>query len=319
MENPPQSEQNPQLTIQNAQHLIDNFDMENQLAQELMKNYEKPQGYDKIGFARPLGGFFYQFFYALVGGVLILITYTQLLRVLYPYPDAKGYTTVGNMLFSLLFLIMNIPTGFSLERFVAEWAVKHPGKMIQYIRFYVWYQMMTGILLVTVTSIYVLYILETGSLVYTKWLLLIYISREYPAMTGVFQSSLRGLQQFQHESKVNFYAQTFIQPTFEVLCVLWGRFILGTNPAIGEMMGIAIGYAIGTYIDDFITMGISMRYLNKVLTPFGYSIKDAIIPSVDRDVWVSSLKFGLQLSPPQILSAVIGFATFFWWYDMVPA
>ncbi len=299
--------------------LIEKLDVKSPEAQELLKDYEPPKAFDKVGFARPLGGFFYQFFYAIIGGIIIAVTFSQILRVLYPFPDAKAYTSVGNVLFSFLFFIMNIPTAYAIERFIGEQRIKNPAKMVQYIRFYIWYQMLTGVFLVAITSIYVLYIMQTGNLMYTKWLLLIYISREYPAMTSVFLSSIKGMQQFHHESKINFMNDTFIKPICEVIFVLWGRFIIGGNPKFGEIMGIAIGYSIGTYVAEFISMGISMWYFRKCLKPFGYSLVDVFIPHIDKDVWMSSLKFGLALSPPGIVNSLIGFFTFFWWYDMVPA
>lgn len=128
--------------------IIENVDLNSPECQELLKDYETPKAFDKVGFARSLGGFFYQFFYALIGGVIIAVTYGFILKVLYPFPEGKAYTTVGNVLFSLLFLIMNIPTNFAIERFIGEHRVKNPAKMVQYIRFYIWYQMMTGVFLV---------------------------------------------------------------------------------------------------------------------------------------------------------------------------
>jgi hypothetical protein len=298
---------------------VENLTLETSEAQAVLQTYqEPPEGFDKVGFARPLGGFFYEFFYAIVAAIAVAVTFSLILKALYPYPDSKAYASVGNVLFSLVFFVMNIPTAFSLEIFIAQYRVKNPAKMIQYARFYIWYQMMTGIILVTITSLYVLYIMQTGNLMYTKWLLLILISREYPAMTGVFNAMLKGVQRFDYQTKVNYFGQ-IIQPLCEVVCVLIGRYWLGSNPMFGELMGIAIGYAIGTYVDDFLTMLFSLRYLRTVLEPMGYSIRDVLIPHVDKEVWKDSLWFGLKLSPPGLLSAFVGFFAFFWWYDLVPA
>lgn len=298
---------------------LDNISLDDDLSKEILKKYDPPKAFNKIGFARPLGGLFYQYFYGILSGVIILLTYSFILKWLYPYPDAKAYGKVAEKLFSFLFFVLNIPTAFSLERFAAEWRVKNPYKMVQYIRFYIWYQMITGLVLVLSTSVYVLYIMKTGNLLYAKFLLLVYISREYPAMTGVFLATLRGLQQFDKEAKINFIADISIKPICEITCVLLGRYVLGSNPKFGPLMGIAIGYAVGTYIDDFITMLISGAYLDKYLHNYGFTIWDCVVPYVEKDVWVTSLKFGLSLSPPGIISSLLGFFAFFWWYDLVPA
>ena len=61
--------------------------------------------------------------------------------------------------------------------------------------------MMTGVVLITSFSYYVLMMLNSDSpLVWAKWLMLITISREWPAETGIFLSSLKGLQKFDYES-----------------------------------------------------------------------------------------------------------------------
>ncbi len=306
------------MQIRSREVDLDEINLESTISQKILNKYEEPEGFNKVGFARPLGGLFYQYFYAILGGIIIMLTFSKLLAILYPYPDSKAYANVGNVLFSFLFFVLNIPTSFSLERFVAEWRVKNPQKMLQYIRFYIWYQMFTGIILVLSTSIYTLYILNTGNLVYAKFLLLVYISREYPAMLDMFKSALKGLQKFHYESKINFISDTFIKPLCEYGCVLFGQHVIGSNPRFGPLMGIAIGYAIGTYIDDFISMAIAAHYLKKVMDPYGFTLKDAIIPHVEKDVWKSALLFGLKLSPPGLLSSLLGFFTFFWWYDMVP-
>ncbi len=36
-------------------------DLENENAKKLLKDWEEPKAFDKIGYARPLGGFFYEF------------------------------------------------------------------------------------------------------------------------------------------------------------------------------------------------------------------------------------------------------------------
>ncbi|MHA1793270.1 MAG: hypothetical protein ACTSVI_11540 [Promethearchaeota archaeon] len=298
---------------------IENIDLNDENIKELLKDYKTPpEGFNKIGFVRPLGGFFYEFFYAILAGLLVALSFSFILKLLYPFPESKAYSTVGNVLFSFLFFIMNIPTEFSLSIFVAKYRIKNPLKMIEFMRFYIWYQMLTGIMLISITSVFVLYILKTGNLVYTKWLLLIYISREYPAITGVFSTALKGLQRFDYQTKINYFGQV-IQPATEIIFVLIGRFVIGANPEYGELLGIAIGYAIGTYVDDFITMLVAVKYMSKMLKPLGFTIKDTLVPKVRKDVMKESILYGLKLSPPGLLSSFLGFFAFFWWYEMVPA
>jgi hypothetical protein len=301
-------------------HADGSIDLESHSAKEFLKDFEEPKAFQKVGYQRSLGGFFYQFFFAIIGAAILSITYPLLMfNLLYPWPESKSYADMAGVLFAIIASIMNVPTGFAIERFLGEWRVKDTRKMIQYVRFYIWYQMLTGIFLVTGFSIFVLNFLKTGDLVWAKWLMLVIVSREYPANTGVFLSSLKGLQRFDYESWLNFFNDTFIRPLFEFGFVLWGRFILGADPRFGPLMGIAIGYTIGTYLDDFLSMGLAMIYFRKAIKPMGYDLTDCFIPRVDRDVIWSAFKFGLTVEFPGLVGSVFGTITTLWFYARVPA
>jgi hypothetical protein len=295
------------------------INLESEEAKKMLTDWEAPQAFSKIGYARSLGGFFYQFFYAIIGAIILGLTYSTILGLLYPYPESKSYEGMAGVLFMFLQNLFNIPTGYAIERFIGEYRIKDPRKMIQYVRFYIWYQMFTGIVLVTTFSFFILHILQSDNpLIWAKWLMLITISREYPAMAGIFLANLKGLQKFDYESKLNFLNDTFIRPGFEVGFVLWGKYILGANPVYGELIGIAIGFAIGTYVDDFFSMGFAMLYFRKAIAPMGFTLTDCFIPHVERDVMVNSIKFGFVVAVPGLIGSFFGTITTLWWYTMVP-
>ena len=75
-------------------------------------------------------------------GITIFALFGTLLEVLYPFPSARGYVNTSMILFGFVQFLFNIPTGFAIERFVSEWRIKDPNKMLEYVRFYIWYQMM---------------------------------------------------------------------------------------------------------------------------------------------------------------------------------
>lgn len=278
----------------------------------------KYKGFDRVGYARPLGGWFYQFFYALLGSGVIIVLFSFELGILYPEPESKAYVDVAGVLFSILFFAFNVPTNFAIERWVSDYRVKNPNQMLQFISFYIWYQMTTGLILVTSTSLYIFWIVVEGRLAYVAWLMLVLIMREYPACLNVFIRTIMGLQRFDYQSKIGFLEQIY-QKGLEILFVLWGRFLLGADPAIGGMMGAAIGFAIGTYVGDFLTALLAGMYLNRELKRIGLSIWDAMRPNFTWQIVKMSVLFGFKLSIPGIFNTVIGFFVFFTWYDVVPA
>ena len=113
--------------------------------------------------------------------------------------------------------------------------------MLHYIRFYLWYNMMAGLIYLTGFSLYTLSMWwANNELTWAKWIILVLIIGSWPNNQGIFITTIRGLQQFNFESWYNFITSTILSPLFEVIFVLYGRFILGANPAIGVLMGIAI-------------------------------------------------------------------------------
>ena len=60
------------------------IDLENNNAKELLKDWEEPKAFDKIGYARPLGGFYMEFFYYILGTIIQLAIYPFILSFMYP-------------------------------------------------------------------------------------------------------------------------------------------------------------------------------------------------------------------------------------------
>ncbi len=309
----------PLFYLRREAHHVDLKDLPPVTAEEVDAfDRNKLGGFDRVGYSRPLGGWIYQFMYALLGAGVLAIIIPFLLGALYPEPESKGYVTVAGVLFSILQTTFNVPTNWAIERWIGEYRIKNPNKMLQYMSFYIWYQMTTGLILITVTSAYTLLVVVTGDLAHLTWIILLLMTREYPAMLNVFLQSIKGLQKFDYESKINFMNDV-IAKLMEFICVLLGRYWLGENPAIGHLLGTSIGYVIGTYVDDFIGAIISGLYLRRALKPMGLSIRDVLRPNFSWDVIRRSTILGIQLSLPGLAGTVVGYFIFFSWYDMVPA
>jgi hypothetical protein len=294
-------------------------DLESAKAQQILQNYVEPQAFDKVGYARPLGGFFYQFFYAIIGAGISVVLYTFLLSVVFPWPESRSMVDIAGVLFMLIQTIFNIPTSFALEMFIGDYRIKDPPKMIEYVRFYIWYQALTGIFLVTGISWFVLNMLQTGDLAWAKWIMLIIILKEYPAFTNMFITIIRGLQKFDVEAGLNFAMYNVIGPLMQVVSALFGQYVIGRNPVYGPMFGIALGVALGTYVNELLNMFLTMAFVNKAIKPIGFSLKDLFIPHVSRDVMWRAFKFGFVVSIPSITGSLAGTLITLWWYQYVPA
>jgi hypothetical protein len=300
-------------------HADNSVNLESDTAKKLLVDYVEPQAFDKVGYARPLGGFFYQFFYAIIGAAISVVMYSFLLSVVFPWPESRSMVDIAGVLFMLIQTIFNIPTSFALEMFIGDYRIKDPPKMIQYIRFYIWYQAITGLFLVTGISYFVINMLKTGDLAWARWIMLIIILKEYPAFTNMFITIIRGLQKFNIEAGLNFAMYNLINPFMQVFSALFGNYVIGRNPSIGPMFGIAIGVALGSYITELINMFLTMAFVNKAIKPIGFSLVDLFIPYVSKEVMWKSIKFGFVVSIPSITGTLAATLTTLWWYEYVPA
>ncbi len=96
--------------------------------------------WEKIGYHRVIGGFYFYIIFAVVA-----VGYVLLLPVFIPYPESMGFYNILTGIFSSFFTFADLGTASSLARFIAEYRVKDPQRCMEYIRFFIWFQMFTGL------------------------------------------------------------------------------------------------------------------------------------------------------------------------------
>jgi O-antigen/teichoic acid export membrane protein len=281
-----------------------------------MKENEKL--WDEIGFHKPLAGFWYKLALGLISMVIGLVILTVWYTFFYPFPESMGYKTTATGIFVLFFSIMDIGTNMCQERFIAEARIKNPAKMIQYIQYFIWYQMMTGLIQTTAVSIYALYIVPKTELSYAVWIMLIQSTTQYPGFLGVFRGVLTSMQHFDKAEILNFIAGEVFQRITEVIFLLWGRFILGADPRFGEIMGIAIGAMIGLYIDDFFAMALSAYYFQALMKHEGITVKRCFQIEFDWQLVKETFLFGFKTAAPGLIGLVAELIILWEWIAYVP-
>ncbi len=263
--------------------------------------------WNAIGYHRALGQFWWNYVLLLVMALAALLFFSILIpNVLLPFPEVFGFYGVVTSLFSLLFTVLNAGTGDVVTRYVSEHSVNNPRKTLEYIRFFIWFQMISGLIQVTAIAIFTLYFMPIN-LEYMKWMFIIYATVQFPGMLSVYQGCLGGFSRFDKSNKLSVLQQAIIQPLVLVICVLLFRYLGGLFPAYGEMMGALIGYVIGNYLDDFITFAISARMFSPILKKIGFSIKDTIVPRVSWDVAKNAITFGSKIMLSGMLYELVHF------------
>ncbi|MBD3187434.1 hypothetical protein GF325_11435 [Candidatus Bathyarchaeota archaeon] len=270
------------------------------------------KGWNSIGFHRVLGAIFYDYGLSIVEMILGVVILPLMILVAMPYPSSEGYYSIAAGFFASLFTIFDFGTAYGLERFIGEYRIKNPKKMLGFMSFFIWYQMITGLVQVTVVSTFALFIFPGTDLAYAAWLFLILSTTQYPGMLGYFKSMLRGLQAFHFDNIVDFFRSNVFDLMTRILFILMFRWIGLNNPAIGDLMGLAIGSAIGRYVDEFINMALAIWLFNKVMKKqnLGIRARDCFnFRHIDWKVVKTAMWWGLQLSLPSMIGSLWGFAS----------
>jgi O-antigen/teichoic acid export membrane protein len=290
-------------TLSEGQKIKDMTEINNN-SDHPIKKIEKSGGWDEIGFHRSLAGFWYKLVLEL--GIILIpaIIMPVLIRILYPFPETIGYRDAMTGLFVLVFQVFDLGTTNTISRFIADENLKNPKKMIQYVQYFIWYQAFTGILQITVISIWALYFAPNTKLAYGIWIILITVTKQWPGFPNIFKGVLGALQQFNKQATIDFIQSEGIQRITEIVFVLLGKWYGQNNPQIGMILGIAMGAVFGLYLDDVIAAILAGYYLAKGLEPFGITFKRMFWVEFDWALVKRCFTFGVKTGAPGLISGV---------------
>lgn len=274
--------------------------------------------WDQIGYHKPIAGFWYNIVLTLLGIALSAVLFGYLIGFFYPYPDSLGMRDIAFGYFSLLFTLFDIGTGAVMGRFIPEVNIKNPEKMMHYIQYFIWYQMITGLIQTTAVSIYALFYAPQGTMAYTIWIMLIASTTQYPGFLGCFRNVLDSLQQYDKTRFLGFITGTVMQTFTSYLFLYLGRIYGENNPIVGPILGIAIGAAIGGYVDDFFATVLGAYYFNKILKAYGITAMHCFRVEFTWEEIKPLLVYSLKTSLPVFITGPINYASFLITVSYVP-
>ncbi|MFX0100297.1 MAG: hypothetical protein ACFFCS_12005 [Candidatus Hodarchaeota archaeon] len=281
-------------------------------------DYVKFNHWEDIGFHRPLGNFLYSYsiiVFSAAGAFLVLSLMTQWL---WPYPEIKGYSGVAGGIFAIVYRLFDTGTAFGIVRFIAEYRIKDPKRMIEYAQFFIWYQMFTGIIQILIISVLVLNVFRFAQLAYLTWVFLIICQKQWPGMLGTFKAMLDGLQLYNKTQILGLVSGELFQNLTNIIFILLGRYLGAKDPAVGELMGMVIGSSIGAYVDDFFAMWLASYYFNKAMKPFGVTARDCFRIGFRKEVAKECLWFGAQVSVVPLINTTTGTIMLFMYLEGIP-
>jgi hypothetical protein len=286
---------------------------------DLEKQFPEFKGWEAIGFHRPLGQELWQVIIEQINNALWVFIALYLIPFIRPFPEIDGINGIADGLYAIFYVIFDTGTNFGITRFIAEYRIKDPKRMCMYVSFEIRYQMITGLIQVTLLSWYTLQIVEYGNYAYLAWILLIMLQKQWPGMLGSFKTLLSGMQHHAKVEVMNLFQGQIVERITLIGFVLYGRWWGETNPAIGIIMGICIFTHLGNYIDDVVFAFISGYYANKILKQFvGLSLRDVFQIKIRRDVYREMILYGVQGSLLPILWTFINTFTLLKYTSTIP-
>ncbi len=275
---------------------------------------EKPvDPWNRVGFHRVAGAYLYGYILALGEAVLGIGLVSIVLPMFMPYPEINGFKTITAGILGFWFGVMDFNLGggggFSggMMRFIGQYSHNDPRRATRYIQFYIWFQLWTGIMQVTVIFIVSFYFLVHTSLSYLTWFIISQSLVQYPGMLMIMQSCLKAFQRGDKLAWVVWLQNTVFQVSVNIICLVIGKAWGGSDPKVGELMGITIFYILSQFLDDWINLFFGGYFFNQVLKERGIDdgIRAVLRPDFDRVVVKESLNFaGKQCAGEQVLGLI---------------
>ncbi len=274
--------------------------------------------WDQIGFHKPMAGFWFNITYTVIAIAASAVLMGYLMSVFYPFPESIGYRDIAYNLFGFLFLLFDIATGAVMSRFIPEVNIRDPEKLLHFIQYFIWYQMMSGLIQTTLVSFYAIFFVPQSNLAYVTWIMLICSTTQYPGFLGVFTNVLDALQQHHKAQTSRFFAGTIVQRIMEIGFVVLGRLYGAANPQVGEIMGIAIGAAIGLYVAQFTAMLISAYFFAGIMKMYGIKVRDCFRRDFTWQEVKPAVVYAFKTSIPGIVGGALNYLNLLLWISFFP-
>ncbi len=289
----------------------------NQAGEGEPANEQPSDLWEQIGFHRPLGGFMYNYVLGFVGIIFGLLVAGLLISVLYPYPESKGYRDLSRIVFVWFMPFLDFGVAFGIERFIGEWRVKDQAKMVEYIRFFAWYQLISSCLKTTIFSAWTFTMIRQGDLAYLSWNILLLAIQHYPGFLYLFRSCLAGLQHYHKASLLNVIGSEIFDKVFLLIFIFMWRDIGNSNPSMGELMTISFGTTFAYYMRDFFMFGLQIYFIKPVLAKMGLSVRTLLVPRFSRDVVKTAFKAGASVSVVSIVAQLVTYIMTMMYVDAI--
>ncbi|MBK8481805.1 MAG: lipopolysaccharide biosynthesis protein [Proteobacteria bacterium] len=254
-------------------------------------------GWSRIGFARPLAGFL-----TLTSILLLLfVPYYWLTNILIPnrvqpFPQAKGIWDFSWEALQVAWFLFDAGTFTAFVKYFAEYRSKDPARALRSAQFFVWWQILSGLVFVTLASLGALLILPHTRYSYSAHFVVLIALIQYPGIFGLMTVFFQAYQRFDLNVGLDLLSDWLLRFALQIPCVLllraWGR----SHPQYGEAFGAALGIGVGFYLSMIVTFVIGVPIYRRQ----GLRLLPLFLVHFDLGTAKQLLSYGLRVVSGQV-------------------
>ncbi|MHA1371142.1 MAG: hypothetical protein ACTSWN_13065 [Promethearchaeota archaeon] len=247
--------------------------------------------WEQIGPHRQIGGFLFGFF---MGVILIipqlLITGYLFPQIILPFPQVTGWFDLTKNFFNAIWIAFDVGTSVALAKYFSEHRVLRPEKAVHYIQIFVWWQMMSGIVQISMVALIGAFIYPHTYLAHLSWMFILHSLIQYPGFFLVFQYVFQGMQRTDYQLVTQLFYNIVFNILFQIGTILLCRWIFAQMPRFGEEFGAGIGYVIGQYLAEWGTFFFTVALFKRM----GFSVRSIFRIDFTYKEFKQALWFGFK-------------------------
>lgn len=245
-----------------------------------------------IGFARPLAGFL-----TLVASLaLLFVPFYWLTNIVVPndvqpFPQARGMWDFAWEALQMAWFLFDAGTFVAFVKYFAEYRVKDPKEAVRSAQFFVWWQILTGLVQVTLACVAAIVILPNTRYGYTSNFVILVALGQYPGFFGVVTFFFQAYQRFDYNIALDLLSDWVLRFVLLIPFVLLFRRWGAANPQYGEAFGAAVGIGIGYHVSSLVSFGLGVWLYRRL----GLSLLPLFLAHFDRNTAKRMLWYGLRV------------------------
>ncbi|MCC6751555.1 MAG: lipopolysaccharide biosynthesis protein [Deltaproteobacteria bacterium] len=250
-----------------------------------------------VGFTRPLAGFL-----TLAAILFVLFAPFYWLNNIFipnriqPFPQAKGIWDFAWEALQVAWFLFDAGTFVAFVKYFAEYRLKDPAEAVKSAQFFIWWQILTGLVQVSLAVLAATLILPRTRYGYSSNFVMLVALGQYPGFFGVVTFFFQAYQRFDYNIGLDLLSDWLLRFVLQIPCVLLFRAWGARNPEYGEAFGAAVGIGVGFYVSTVVTFLVGLVLYRRL----GLRITPLVLAHFDRKTAWRMLSYGLRVVSGQL-------------------